>query len=249
MDVNDYQRRYADQYSGKEWFETELVRIRRGETLASLARHPHGDVLEVGCGLEPLFEFVDEFERWTVVEPSPEFVRHAAERAGTHRNVVVVPGFLEDVAPSLRAFDFIVASSLLHEVPDPGRLLATMRSLCSETTIVHVNVPNVRSFHRLLAMEMGLIQDVFEPSEMERKFQRTTRFDQRRLRETCESAGFEIVKAATYFVKPFTHRQMEGLIDDGILERSVIDALVGMSKYMPDLGAEMYVDLRLARKP
>jgi hypothetical protein len=163
--------------------------------------------------------------------------------------VHIVRGFLEEVAEEIRstvnALDFIVVSSLLHEVPDPHRLLGALRSLSGPQTVLHVNVPNVRSFHRLLALEMRLIKNLFEQSETERRFQRHTRFDQQQLRALCESVGFEVLRESTYFIKPFTHRQMERLIDEGIVDANVVDGLVRMAKYAPDLGAEIAVELRL----
>src|SRR5216684_6644044 len=176
IDIDDYSQKYAGQYA-EGTFETVLVRVRRKYILEALGRYPHASILEVGCGLEPLFRFVEDVA-FTIAEPSPEFVRNARALAGT-RDVTVIEGFLEAAAPSLAGepFDFVVVSSLLHEVSDPAAMLGAVRSLSHAGTTVHFNVPNVRSFHRLLALESGLIDDLFEQSETERRFQRHTRFD------------------------------------------------------------------------
>lgn len=251
MDIVDYTRKYTDQYKreGAGWFEPVLVGIRRGKVVESLERYPHGRVLEVGCGLEPIFEWWSGFERLTVVEPCPEFVARARAAADGREAVEVVEGFLEDVAGSLIPprgdfFDFIVVSSLLHEVSDPERLLATLRELSGPDTVLHFNVPNVRSFHRLLALEMGLIGDLFEASETERHFRRHTRFDRARLEGMLSVAGFEVLRFGTYFVKPFTHGQMEKVIDAGILPHSVIYGLDQMICHIPEMGAEMFAEAR-----
>ena len=39
-------------------------------------------------------------------------------------------------------FDFVIASSLLHEVQDPTRFLRAVRSVCGPETVIHLNVPN-----------------------------------------------------------------------------------------------------------
>ncbi|HEV2719770.1 MAG TPA: class I SAM-dependent methyltransferase [Thermoanaerobaculia bacterium] len=245
IDIHDYEQRYAGQYAAGT-FETVLVRVRRKVILEALQRYPHATILEVGCGLEPLFRFVDG-AAFTVVEPSPEFARNARRLAGG-RDVTVVEGFLEAEAASLagRAFDFIVVSSLLHEVSDPGALLAAVRSLCRAGTTVHFNVPNVRSFHRLLALESGLIGDLYEASETERRFQRHTRFDSERLAALLRASGFEILDFATYFIKPFTHAQMDALLQSGTCSPEVIDGLDHMTKYFPGMGCEIYANVRLA---
>jgi len=245
IDIHDYEKKYAGQYA-EGTFETVLVRVRRKYVLEALQRYPHAAILEVGCGLEPLFRFVDG-AAFTVVEPSPEFAQNARVLA-EGRAVRVIEGFLETAAQSLagESFDFIVVSSLLHEVSDPAALLAAVRSLCDAGTTVHFNVPNVRSFHRLLALESGLIGDLFEQSETERRFQRHTRFDRERLAALLRENGFEIVDSATYFVKPFTHAQMDALVQSGTCGPEVIEGLDRMTKYLPDMGCEIYANVRLA---
>ncbi len=245
IDIHDYSRKYLVQYEEGS-FETVLVRVRRKYILEALSRYAHASILEVGCGMEPLFRFIDG-AAFTIVEPSAEFVRNARALAGG-RGVDVIEGFLEKAAPSLagRSFDFIVVSSLLHEVSDPVALLAAVRSLCHPGTTVHFNVPNVRSFHRLLALEMGLIADLFEQSETERRFQRHTRFDREHLGDMLRQNGFRILDAATYFIKPFTHAQMDALLQSGACSADVINGLDRMTKYLPDMGCEIYANVRLA---
>jgi SAM-dependent methyltransferase len=245
INIKDYSQEYRGQYAEAS-FETTLVRVRRRYILESLGRYPHGSVLEAGCGLEPLFQFVDD-AAFTIVEPSPEFVRNARATAGK-RDVTVIEGFLETAAVSLvgRRFDFIVVSSLLHEVSEPAALLAAVRSLCDAGTTVHFNVPNVRSFHRLLALEMGLIDDLFEQSETERRFQRHTRFDSDSFADMLRDGGFRILDSATYFIKPFTHAQMDALMQSGAFSPAVIDGLDRMTRYMPGMGCEIYANVRLA---
>ncbi len=247
VDMTDYSAQYLRQYD-QQSFETVLVGIRREEVLRAVARHPHARVLEIGCGLEPLFTFAQGWARFTVVEPSEEFVRHARELARAREGVRVLHGFFEDAQSELEpgSFDLVIVSSLLHEVPDPRALLRAIRAVCGRQTVVHLNVPNMRSFHRLLAYEMGLIGSIFEPSEIERRFQRHTRYDLPGLVSLVEAEGFRVLESGTYFVKPFTHGQMEGMLAGGIIDARVIDGLGRMTKHMPGMGCEMYVDLTLA---
>jgi hypothetical protein len=242
IDHSEYGRRYADQYRDGE-FEPVIARIRRNKVLAALHEHPHRRILEVGCGFEPLFPDVDAFDEYWTVEPGKEAVQAAIAHPAVDARVHVVEGFLEtaDIPPG---FDFIAVSSLLHEVRDPGAFAQSVRAHCGASTVVHFNVPNVRSFHRLLALEAGLIPDLFEKSETEKRFGRQTRFDLTTLIAFLQEHGFDVIASGTYFVKPFTHAQMEQLLRAGIVDMNVIDALDRMIRYMPDLGAEMFVDAR-----
>lgn len=51
----------------------------------------------------------------------------------------------------------------------------------------------------------------------------------------------------SYFIKPFTHDQMEGMLEKGILSPTILEGLYGMSVELPDYGAEIYVNCRLLR--
>ena len=109
---------------------------------------------------------------------------------------------------------------------------------------MHINVPNVYSFHRLLAYEMGHVESSFEKSETEIKFKRHTRFDKHSLVKLVEENGFQILSHGTYFIKPFNNEQMERTINQNIIPRDIIEGLEKIIKYMPDLGCEMFVEVR-----
>jgi hypothetical protein len=91
---------------------------------------------------------------------------------------------------------------------------------------------------------MGYIPSIFEKSETEAKFQRHTRFDKSLLCEMAEQNGFKILSFGTYFIKPFTNAQMEAIIAHNIVDKDVTKGLEKMITYMPDLGSEMYIEVR-----
>lgn len=247
VDMRDYSTRYLDQYD-QQSFETVLVPIRREAVLATVSRHPHRHVLEVGCGLDPLFPYVDDFASFRIVEPSEVFVEAARRKAADDERVVVVQGFLEECVAQVGSDsppDLVVVSSLLHEVDDPHALLSSVREVCTAETVVHLNVPNMRSFHRLLAVEMGLIASVFTQSELEKRFQRRSQYDLPSLLDAVTAAGFRVGMSGSYFIKPFTHPQMQRMLAEGILDERVLAGLARMVRHMPDMGCEIYVELTL----
>jgi SAM-dependent methyltransferase len=245
--LDRYAERYAALYDS-EAFETVLVAIRRRHVLGWVRRVGARRILEVGCGLEPLFAHYADFDVWRVVEPIATFAERARDLRGDDPRVEVRCGRLEELTGPLaeETFDLIVVSGLLHEVDDPAPLLAAVRSLCAEATVAHFNVPNALSFHRLLAMEMGLIEDVFAPSAMDVAFERPRRFDRDRLIGLLEGADFTALESGTYFVKPFTHDQMDAMLRTGAFPDSVIEGLDRMIKYMPEHGCELYANARKA---
>jgi 2-polyprenyl-3-methyl-5-hydroxy-6-metoxy-1,4-benzoquinol methylase len=243
-DLQAYERAYLDQP-----FERFQVECRREVVLEMLTQRAPKSILEVGCGVRPLFDSFPDFERFAVVEPAEAFHAIAAERASGHprgAQIQVVRAMIEDAQTELgaRTFDAIVVSSLLHEVPQPTELLRQLRRYAHSGTRLHVNVPNAWSFHRRLAVEAGLMPSVFEASESNRQFQQNSVFDLESLARLAGDAGYEVESSGSYSFKPFTHRQMQSVLDHGIVDENIVTALNRMAHLVPDFAAEIFVNLR-----
>ncbi len=242
-DIADYEEAYLADYD----FERELVRYRRQVVIEALARYPHRRILDVGCGMDPLFAHFSDFDRLDVMEPGARFFENAARLRGTDSRVVLHRGTLEDTAMAIRgeAFDVIVLSGLLHHVSDVDVALEATRSLCRPETRVHINVPNARSLHRVIGMEMGVLPSIESASARGATLQQERVFDLGVVRRLVEKHGFEVVREGTYFLKPFTHRQMADMMRHGSITTAVLDGLFAVSRHYPESGAELYVDLAL----
>jgi len=240
-DLEKYQLDYL-----KLPFEPEQVRYRKRKTVESLRRHRARRILEVGCGLDPVFTHYTDFESLDIIEPSRIFFQAATKEAKARKldNVRLHAGTLESEASRLidRDFDFILISSLLHEVEDPVELLTSARSLCGARTVLHVVVPNARSLHRLLAVEMGLIGDIFTRSTTQKTMQQHGTYDLQTLTNLMTSCSFSVLESGTFFVKPFTHAQMAELLESGFLTTQMLDGLYGLTRYMPEFGSEIFLN-------
>lgn len=243
-DINQYGLEYR-----KLPFEKEMVRYRKRMLQEKAFCYPHARILEIGCGLEPLFLLDIDFDHLTLIEPSPAFIKNAARllhQANLQGKVALINGFLEDHVDLLQSkgFDLIILSSLLHEIENPDRFLKAVNAIADSDSIVHINVPNAHSFHRLLALKAGLINSLTERSETQIRLQQHHTFDLQTLSRLCNENGFMIIDQGTYFIKPFTHAQMEALLRKGVIEPAVMDGFFDMIAYMPDLGAEIYMNVK-----
>jgi SAM-dependent methyltransferase len=247
IDMAKYSKAYLSEHKKDFSFEAILSDIRRKKVVDSLKKYSPASIVEIGCGLIPIFCEYFDFKEYYLIEPSEEFVNNAKILAKSRDNIIIKQDYFENVFQEIKAskIDFIIASSLLHEVPDPKKFLKSVKNLCNPDTIVHINVPNVYSFHRILAKEMGIIDDIFAMSETERKFQRSTRFDKKTFLDCIELCGFSILTFGTYFIKPFNNSQMECLLSAEVADLKIIDGLDGMIKYLPEMGCEMYAEVRL----
>lgn len=241
-DIKDYTDKYVD-----EPFESTIVEIRKRTVIEQCNKYRHDNILEIGCGMNPFFNDFKDYKRMVIAEPGDAFADNAEGIAKEESlDVNIVRGFLENVTDEISALDFdldfIILSSVLHELDDPQKMLGAIRSLCARDTVVHINVPNANSLHRLIAIEAGLIKDVHEQSAQMQKMQRRRTYDMELLKKEVEEAGFEILDEGSYFVKPFTHAQMQKCMDAGIIDDKVILGLERLIKYMPEYGAGIYVN-------
>jgi len=239
---------YESAYRASD-FEPVQANMRKRMLLAVLDRLQPRRILEVGCGMDSLFSHWCNYERFVIVEPGASFAAKARRDAGGDHRVAVVEGFIEEVVDKLvhENFDVILVSGLLHEVLDPAAVLQSIRSLCTPSTVVHVNVPNANSLHRLLAVEMGLIESASEISNRQRALQQQRTFCLADLISLCEQAGFRATEHGSYFIKPFTHSQMAELETIGMLDARMLDGLFRLERHLPGLGSEIYVHLELCQ--
>lgn len=242
-DLKNYQESYASLP-----FEETQARYRKRKILETLSAYRPRSILEIGCGLDPFFNHYTEFDSFTVVEPCEQFFYDASEQANGNSNVTVVRGTLQENISLLssRNYDMILMSSLLHEIPDAASLLCATAKLCNAQTIVHLNVPNAKSFHRVLALEMGLITNLYEKSEIQLQMQQSHTFDLESLAKLSMACGFKVIEQGSFFVKLFTHAQMASLQTSGVVTDAMLDGLYQLSKHFPEHGSEIYMNIQLA---
>lgn len=234
-------------YEGENDFEVYQALYRKKRVLESLKRVPKGSVVvEIGCGLEPIFKYYDNFNQCICIEPANKFYELALEQKRDRDNIVLIHDFFENAASQLTMhIDCIICSSLLHEVENPYVFLTHIRKIADEDTFIHINVPNAKSFHRLLAISSGIINDIHAPSANNIMLQQHSVFDLTSLCELISKVGrVEFLEQGSYFLKPFTHTQMKKCMDEGIINRNILDGLYHIVEYVPDLGSEIFVDFK-----
>ncbi len=235
--------RYTQEYV-KHDFEEKQVFFRRKKILDIINTYPHKRILEIGCGQEPLFQYVNNFEEYTVVEPSDLFFENAVSLSANDSRIICIHNFFsKELSLPAGAYDFIICSSLLHELDNPREILEKVYEIADNETIFHINVPNAKSLHRILALESGLIENVCEVSERGMLLQQARVFDLDKLVQTVTDSGFKVLETGSYFIKPFTHKQMEEMIEHRIIDEQILEGLYKLIKWLPDYGSEIYVNV------
>lgn len=242
-DIKDY----TDKYNVPN-FEDYQVKYRRRKVLEVINTYQPRKILEIGCGMEPLFDFIDKvgYDKWIVIEPSEIFWENAVKLAENNSKITIINDYFGTGSLQLdNEWDLIICSSLLHEIEEPKDFLHEIKRICNGKTVVHIDVPNANSFHRLLAQCMGIISDVHEKSERNKIYQQNSVFDLNTLCKLMSESEFNIIDKGSYFIKPFTHSQMYKLMSEKIIDEKVLDGLYDLSQYMKEYGSEIFINARI----
>jgi hypothetical protein len=236
-------KKYEADYSELP-FEDVLRTYRQENIFTQLAATGAKRILEIGSGPLPLFKSMDNFERMVVVEPGDHFFSIAKDLAGDDKRITVIHDFFENIVDELvpEKFDFIILGGFLHEISNPDEVLQLVQKVCHPTTVVHSFVPNAKSFHRLLASEMGLIKDIYQKSAHDELFNRTAVYNMDSFKELFQKNNYSVESFGTYFMKPFTNSQMQQMVLSQIITASVLEGLNKIIRYFPDNGSEMFIN-------
>lgn len=233
----DYHKNYNELL-----FEDVLRTYRYHHVLNLFSKFGSKNILEIGCGYNPIFEYYSDFDSMTIVELDIHFYQDAIQKANGNPKIKIINKPIQFCIDDLGSgFDLILISGFLHEIDNPQEVLTLVRNICSSTTKVISFVPNAKSFHRVLAYEAGLINQIYDFSDNDKKFGRRLVWDVNSFSELFKSAGFKVELTETYFIKPFAHYQMRKLLDDEIINDKILDGLNKMIKYMPEMGCEIAI--------
>ena len=235
--TNTYELDYANLK-----FENILHDYRYRKILEVIHRHPHQHILEIGSGPTPLFTKISDFEKMTVIEPGDIYFKQAQGLRESDNRITFIHDLFENVVDQLakESFDFIIVGGFLHEIDNANEVLQKIKNICGTHTVVHSYVPNARSFHRLLALESGIIETIYQMSENDILFNRQNIFDQKSFDQLFTNNGFVSIETGSYFIKPFNHQQMHELVSNNIVSARVMDGLDKMIRYLPEMGAELF---------
>ena len=194
---------------------------------------PGDRVLELGCATGLMTSlFVPRGVTVTGVDRSPTYL--AAARARGLANASFHQDAVETFEPGGR-FEHVVATHILNELEDPGAFLARCRQHLVPGGLLHVTLTNPRSLHRMIAVELGMIEDVHAQSALGAQLSTRQIFDGERLLALGAEAGLLGIHREPLLLKPFTNAQLSVLPDE------LIEGLDRVARHLPEHGALNYV--------
>ena len=222
---------YSDRYDPDTDFDRHYT-VATGTRIRRWFR-PGDAVLELGCATGLMTSlFAERDVRVDAVERTEAYHARAVARGlpGVTFHLADIDDFRSEVR-----FQHVVAAHLINELPDPLALLRRIRGeFLAPGGLVHVSLTNPYSLHRLVAMEMGLLESASGLSDRGRSLATVEIFDADRLEALGAEAGLTCVHREPVLLKPFTNAQLETLPED------VVAGLDRVARRFPEHGALNY---------
>lgn len=250
----NYALKYGSDLS-KEGFESYLVHFRRKHLIDIMRSYNSQSIVEIGCGTEPVFSWYSDCKKIQIIERSKEFCELASSELIRLRkesdkyekiDIAIRNVSFESCFDLGAQIDFVILSSILHEVDDAELFLKHLKTLLKGDEFVYINVPNANSLHRLLAHRAGIIKDTAEISKRGEFFETKRVFEINELAALVKLCGFDIVDSGTSVLKPFTHAQMDKIFDrNPHSNAAILEALFDSDAIVPGLGSEVWMIVKL----
>ena len=190
---------------------------------------PGDRVLELGCATGLMTAYLaDGGARVTGIDRSDAYLDRARARLGD-RATLIRAGLAEPGWEALAGggFDHVLLCNLVHELPDPVDLLRRAAGLLAPDGLVHLSLQNPDSIHRLVAVEMGLIEDVREVSARGDRFGTLGLWGVDDLARLAREAGLGVVAWEGVMLKPLPNGMMAELPPE------VLDGFERAARHLP----------------
>jgi trans-aconitate methyltransferase len=217
-----------DPSNPEEEFDYYLKRLHREVAAPWFMGHR---MLEVGCATGELTSLLAPLAaEYHVVEGSRTNIEVASRRVPS---ATFIHSLWEEFHADGAYSDVIMFNALEH-VREPVPLLERVRGWVAQEGRLHVVVPNSESLHRLVGVEMGILETTTSLSESDLRIGHFRVYSIDTLLGDLRTAGFVPVHWQGLFLKILSNRQMLGW------DWELIHALHAVGQRFPVHCAELY---------
>jgi 2-polyprenyl-3-methyl-5-hydroxy-6-metoxy-1,4-benzoquinol methylase len=171
----------------------------------------------------------------TIIEGSSELANRAKLDLGSSAEVVNC--LFEEYVPEV-PYDLILATNVLEHVSDTSALLFSIHSWLKADGICIVTVPNSESFHRRLAVTMGLQKSTKDLSKRDSIVGHLRVYDLAGLLHEIRANNFQVLKIRGMVLK-FLNNALQ--LD---MPLEITEALHKIAdEYPPEYAANLYVEI------
>jgi 2-polyprenyl-3-methyl-5-hydroxy-6-metoxy-1,4-benzoquinol methylase len=155
----------------------------------------------------------DEFKNLHILEASKPLL----DKIPNYKNIVKHHNLIENFDSDLK-FDTIIMGHVLEHIADPIVALKKIYSLLKNDGTFIVSVPNAKSLHRMVAVEMDILENEYKLNSRDIELGHYRVYDMSILESHLKTSGFNIDHMGGYFLKPLSNGQIENNWNDEMVE-------------------------------
>lgn len=198
-----------------------------------------GTAIEMGPALGQMTKYlVDDFQKVHLIEASTTLI----DQIPDYPNVIKHNCYFEEFESDIRV-DNIVMSHVLEHLENPVDILSKFRDFMNDDGVFIVSVPNAKSIHRLVAVEMGLLSSIYSLNGRDLALGHYRVYDFDSLTADCTSSGLEVVAKGGVFLKPLSNGQIENEWTS-----EMVKAFLRVGRELPEYCAEIFVVLKKSNR-
>jgi trans-aconitate methyltransferase len=192
-------------------------------------------ILELSCGEGGMTRWLGErFARVTTVDGSSELIEKA-KQAVTTGNVEFHCCTFEAFEPE-QQFNSVIMSRILEHIEHPVPLLRRVATWLAPGARLYVIVPNAHSLNRRVGQAMGMIRNLEELTDRDRRVGHFRVYSKATLETDLRSAGLNPVYWDGIFLKPLSDAQVQDWPEP------LLDAFWKVGHDLPTWCTEIYVE-------
>ena len=224
--VNDSSNFYRDSILG---FDYQLAKFH----FACLKPFFKGNIaLELGPASGYMTELlVDEFKTLHLVEGSESLLNEIPN----YQNIIKYHSLFEDFETTQK-YDSIIMSHVLEHIENPCLILKKIYNWLADDGIFLVSVPNAKSIHRLVAVEMGMLANEYELNSRDHELGHYRVYDMDVLSTQMVDAGFKVIDKGGVFLKPLSNAQIENTWTP-----EMIEGFYKIGKYFQENCSDLFI--------
>ena len=174
---------------------------------------------------------VNEFETLHLLEGSESLLKEIPD----YPNVTKYHSLFEDFETTQK-YDSIIMSHVLEHIENPVLVLKKIHDWLKNDGVFLISVPNAKSIHRLVAVQMGMLTSEYELNSRDHELGHFRVYDMETLKAHMTEAGFKIQETGGIFLKPVSNGQIESNWTP-----EMIDGFYKAGKYFAEYCAEIFV--------
>jgi hypothetical protein len=196
-----------------------------------------GDIgMEIGPSTGYVTKFLkNDFKQLDLVEGSNELL----QQIPNYPNVKKIHSLVENFSPTHK-YQTIVMSHILEHIEKPVEVLRKLKTWLSKEGVLIISVPNAKSLHRMAAVEMGILNSIYDLNARDLELGHFRVYDPDSLKADILEAGLSLQKTGGYFLKPLSNGQIE---NNWSVE--MIDGFYKLGNKFPENCAEIYCVCKL----